>query len=282
MPRIRTIKPKFWDDIKLSKISRDARLLFIGIWNFSDDLGVFVADADWVKSKVFPYDKFDPELLEKWMQELVTFRFIQSISYNDEKFYHIRTFKTHQRIDKPNNDDIFIPKELLTNILEQSRINRGIIQETSNINPISIQGGKDSIGKDSIGKEADSQIYNGFSFIVPEMMKIWQKFKPDYPSDQERDFPYLRKISEFILAQPKTKIDKTNTDQEKVLISFEIITKFCCQHDFYKNHNIAQVEKYIQSIVTSIQNGNTKNGKQPTGSQVSTQSAFGKIDEIVS
>ena len=43
MARIRTIKPQFWDDLKIGRLSRDARLLYIGLWNFADDLGVVIA-----------------------------------------------------------------------------------------------------------------------------------------------------------------------------------------------------------------------------------------------
>ena len=57
MARIRTIKPQFWDDLKIGRLSRDARLLYIGLWNFADDLGVVIADPAWLKSKIFPYDK---------------------------------------------------------------------------------------------------------------------------------------------------------------------------------------------------------------------------------
>jgi len=34
------IKTEFWDDEKLATISRDARLTYIALWNFSDDYGV--------------------------------------------------------------------------------------------------------------------------------------------------------------------------------------------------------------------------------------------------
>ena len=57
MARIRSIKPKFWDDIKIGRLSRDARLLYIGLWSFSDDIGVVIGDSIWLKSKVFPYDQ---------------------------------------------------------------------------------------------------------------------------------------------------------------------------------------------------------------------------------
>jgi len=34
MARIRTIKPEFWTAEQVMELSRDARLLFIGMWNF--------------------------------------------------------------------------------------------------------------------------------------------------------------------------------------------------------------------------------------------------------
>lgn len=151
MPRIRTIKPKFWDDIKLSKISRDARLLFIGIWNFSDDLGVIVAEPVWIKSKVFPYDKLEPEQFENWLKELIERKFIIPITNNDELFFYIRTFDRHQQINKPNHSDICIERELLMNIMEQSRNSHGLITETDSIITVSLQGGKEWKGKDSKG-----------------------------------------------------------------------------------------------------------------------------------
>ena len=40
MARIRTIKPKFYDDLKVGRLSRDARYLYIALWVFADDLGV--------------------------------------------------------------------------------------------------------------------------------------------------------------------------------------------------------------------------------------------------
>ena len=39
MARIRTIKPEFWTDEKVVTLPFEARLLFIGMWNFCDDEG---------------------------------------------------------------------------------------------------------------------------------------------------------------------------------------------------------------------------------------------------
>ncbi len=125
MARIRTIKPKFWDDTKIGRITRDARLLYIGLWNFSDDIGVVIGDSIWLKSKIFPYDQIQIQQFEKWMNELVINGFICLLSYKEERFIYLPSFTRHQVINKPNYEDLNIPKVLIDNakdsFTEQSR-----------------------------------------------------------------------------------------------------------------------------------------------------------------
>ena|GEM_PF-1858004 len=131
MPRIRTIKPRFWDDVKLAKISRDARLVFIGMWNFSDDLGVIVAESIWLKSKIFPYDVIQVQQFEKWLEELVKHGFISLLSYKNDRFYYLPNLTRHQVINRPNFDDVNIQKADLQKLLEDSLNNHGTINEGS-------------------------------------------------------------------------------------------------------------------------------------------------------
>lgn len=129
------IKPKFWDDAKIGRISRDARLLYIGMWNFCDDLGVIRADSVWIKSKIFPFDQMQIQQFDKICQEILRNGFISLFSYRDEKFYYLPKFSLHQTINKPNYEEVNVPKEILFNglhkITEQSRINHGTITEQS-------------------------------------------------------------------------------------------------------------------------------------------------------
>ena len=135
MARIRTIKPKFWDDTKIGKLSRDARLLYIGLWTFSDDIGVVVGDSIWLKSKVFPYDHIQIQQFDKWIMELVRNGFICLLSYKDERFIYLPNFTRHQVINRPNVSELNIPKELIDNnkdkITEQSLNHHGEIIELS-------------------------------------------------------------------------------------------------------------------------------------------------------
>lgn len=87
MARIRTIKPQFWDDLKIGRLSRDARLLYIGLWNFADDLGVVIADPVWLKSKIFPYDKIQLQQFEGWLKMLEETDLLVCFPLSQERFY---------------------------------------------------------------------------------------------------------------------------------------------------------------------------------------------------
>lgn len=147
MAQSRIIKPKFWDDTKVGRITRDARLLYIGLWNFSDDIGVVVGDSIWLKSKIFPYDQIQVQQFDKWMNELVKNGFICLLSYKGERFIYLPKFTRHQVINRPNYEDLNIPKELIDRakkeihgtITEQSVNNHGTITEQS-VTIIKVEG----------------------------------------------------------------------------------------------------------------------------------------------
>lgn len=130
MARNRTIKPKFFDDVKIGRISRDARLLYIGLWVFADDMGVVPGDSVWLKSRVFPYDQIQVQQFEKWMNELVINGFICLLSYKGERFIYLPTFTRHQVVNRPNYEDLNIPKDLLDK--EKDKIHGAITEQSLN------------------------------------------------------------------------------------------------------------------------------------------------------
>ena len=203
MARIRSIKPKFWDDIKIGRLSRDARLLYIGLWSFSDDIGVVIGDSIWLKSKVFPYDQIQVQQFEKWIKELVINGFICLLSYNEERFIYLPNFTRHQVINRPNTEDLNIPKELIDKaqkdihsfLTEQSLNNHGTIMEQSvliigegkgirDIPPIIPPGDdEESSGNEAIDYNALMDTFNKmFDGKLPKVssmtdkMKIWSLF----------------------------------------------------------------------------------------------------------
>jgi hypothetical protein len=102
LSRIRTIKPDFWDDEKLSSISRDARLTFIGLWTNSDDYGVVKGHPGWLKNTIFPYDQIPLSNFQEWLKELEFLGCIFPFCANTEKYYFIKNFTKHQIISRPS------------------------------------------------------------------------------------------------------------------------------------------------------------------------------------
>jgi len=116
MARYRTIKPVHWNDKELPNISLQAHLLWIATWNFSDDEGIFEADVNLIRSQVFPRrTDIRTEQIEQWIGQLVKARFVIPFTYNGGGYYISRTFKTHQKIEKPQKSKV--PKELIDRIL---------------------------------------------------------------------------------------------------------------------------------------------------------------------
>lgn len=103
MARSRMIRPEFWDDERLAKVSRDTRYTFIGLWKCSDDFGVCRGNASWLKSQIFPYDDtLKLHEFEGWIDALIKFGFITPFTHGDEKYLFIHNFLKYQKVDKPS------------------------------------------------------------------------------------------------------------------------------------------------------------------------------------
>ncbi|HIJ83744.1 MAG: hypothetical protein HW380_223 [Magnetococcales bacterium] len=100
MARIRTIKPEFWTSDQVVACSLPARLLFIGLWNFSDDSGICPATPKRLKMQIFPGDNLTIDTLCEWLRELKDQRLLTEYEVNHRRYYQITGWH-HQRIDKP-------------------------------------------------------------------------------------------------------------------------------------------------------------------------------------
>lgn len=103
MARIRTVKPEFWTDEKVVECSIAARLLFVGMFNFSDDNGNLVNSPKRIKMQVFPADIIDCEPL---LNELMAHGLLHEYSVNNVSYLNIKGFNKHQKINRPSRTDI--------------------------------------------------------------------------------------------------------------------------------------------------------------------------------
>ena len=153
MARIRTIKPEFWVSAQVAECSTNARLLFVGLWNFCDDQGVHPENLRQVKMEIFPGDSFDLPQIRGWINELLHVGLLKqfivpfgsSETFEGQGFWWVTGWH-HQRIDKPSNK-YPNPAKFLEHSKNDSR--NGIVP----LEDHSLCIGKESIGKESIGKE---------------------------------------------------------------------------------------------------------------------------------
>lgn len=137
MPRIRTIKPQHVNDKELAKISLQAHLFWVLSWCFSDDEGVFENDPLLLKSQLFPRrTDIRIEQVQQWIDQLVKARFIIPFTHDGEGYLLHRTFKTHQKIDRPQPSKI--PDAIIRRLIDESSTNvrpciveESIVEESS-------------------------------------------------------------------------------------------------------------------------------------------------------
>lgn len=102
MARIRSIKPEFFTSEQIVECSMNARLLFIGLWCFSDDSGVHPHSAARMKMEIFPSDTITKQAIDGLVDELIAVGLLDAYKVADQAFVRVTGWKAHQRIDQPS------------------------------------------------------------------------------------------------------------------------------------------------------------------------------------
>lgn len=100
MARIRSIKPEFWTSEQVMDCSLSARLLFIGLWNFADDLGRLALAPKTIKAQILPSDDITAEDIRQMIDELSTNGLVLLYEVNGKDYIQISGWQ-HQKIDRP-------------------------------------------------------------------------------------------------------------------------------------------------------------------------------------
>lgn len=109
MPRIRTIKPEFWEDEVIGLLSHAARLLFVATWNLADDEGLLRWTAPYLKASVFMYDHdVTVDDVVRLMDELTCHGLV--FPYHGGKAKQrlgwVVHFRKHQRVNRPQKSKL--------------------------------------------------------------------------------------------------------------------------------------------------------------------------------
>lgn len=102
MARIRTVKPSIWGDARFAGLSRDARLLVIGLISSADDEGRFIASANAIAGYIYPHDDIPPATIRRWRAEIATTGMIVLYQVAGREYGYFPRWSRHQRINRPN------------------------------------------------------------------------------------------------------------------------------------------------------------------------------------
>src|SRR5689334_20392246 len=112
MARIRTVKPEFWGHPKICRCSRDARLLFVGLLNESDDEGRQLASPRAIAGAVFPNDgDVTTKMVDRWLDELEAAGLVTRYDVDGVKYLVILGFNQHQKINRPSKSRLPRPPD---------------------------------------------------------------------------------------------------------------------------------------------------------------------------
>lgn len=236
MPRIRTTKPEFWSSEQVFRCSRDARLLFIGLWNFCDDAGIIPASPLSLKAKVFPADELDESDIKSWIAALIQNDLLIEYITEGKTYWQVTGWKSHQRIDKPNyrypqpstskdlaDDSTNTPGR----VSEQSTPIRRSIDESSTTNRASFTPGREGKGREGKGEKIRK--------VSDETSPLFSSENLDCANTQDKD-SVSRKVQEVfeywlqVMEHPRSKLDGK---RDRVIKTA------------FKNYSIADLKKAI-------------------------------------
>lgn len=112
MARIRTIKPSFWGDERVSELSRDARFMMLGLISMADDKGRFLASPAAIMGYVFPNDDdVTPGKVKKWLREIAGQGMV--VLYNGGRVHYgaFPKYRKHQKINRPQESQLPPPPD---------------------------------------------------------------------------------------------------------------------------------------------------------------------------
>ncbi|TVP60689.1 MAG: hypothetical protein EA351_00335 [Gemmatimonadales bacterium] len=100
MPRIRTIKPEFWQDEKLAPLPPIDRLVFLGLVSQADDAGRLVDSVRMIDGTLFPFSEDSSRDSLDTLARLG--RITRYTSESGQELIQITNWDKHQRVDKPS------------------------------------------------------------------------------------------------------------------------------------------------------------------------------------
>ena len=154
MNQKRMVHSTVWASGQIAKLSREARLLYIGLITLGDDDGRLKGAPALVRSQIYPYDD-DVKVADvaKWLSEIEGQKLIVSYEVEGQPYFFHPKWESYQHIREDRRKDSNIPApEFTFSPMTTKRQPNG--NQSSTKLPLSIV--KDSrvkVSKDTVGQE---------------------------------------------------------------------------------------------------------------------------------
>ncbi|PIJ36754.1 hypothetical protein BMW24_003570 [Mycobacterium heckeshornense] len=100
MPRIRTIKPEFWDSPDTARADLRTRLLYIAMWNWADDYGIGDATPVRLIGFAFPNDPIPASDYPRLLADVSDAFGVVFFEHAGRRYFAIPAWDEHQRTEK--------------------------------------------------------------------------------------------------------------------------------------------------------------------------------------
>ena len=108
----RPLKTAFWDDDKVCRLTRDARLTLAGlITKMADDEGRFVATPSALGGALFAYDDIPSARIKRWLGEIEAEGMIHVYRVNGGTYGVLTGWAKHQKPPHPSASTLPAPSE---------------------------------------------------------------------------------------------------------------------------------------------------------------------------
>lgn len=110
--RIRNIKPEFWRSADITALDKNARLTFIGLWNYCDDNGVGLDDLVAIAADLYAHDLANDvactlQQITCDLHALNERRLILRYSAENRSLLYVTGWDRHQYIPRPSKGHLY-------------------------------------------------------------------------------------------------------------------------------------------------------------------------------
>jgi hypothetical protein len=243
--RARNIKPAFFTDLKIGKLTDSEKILFIGLWCLADKEGFFEIIPEQILVQIFPYNrKITIHNIEKMLSNCISLNLIVS----NGTFGWIPKFLEHQRPhpDEAKSKVLDEIKQSLKTLINQSNgISLNLIKCREKV-----IGTKSDIMNEDLGLRNDDIMNDGLPAHATEFHFQGQVLK----------IP-IKNHEAFIKAYPEIKIDVEYSKMDAWLVA-------------NPKNNKKNYPRFAQNWLSNCKPGNggkPQHDKQPT---------FGKFPDL--